>query len=202
MRLFPQLPPTVIDRYDRAAWTTIPFDLQLTDVGGASRLRGQDAVAWVRVTSGEVRWQGDGGRTMRDQTFFVTPGGAPNTDVTFQNRVVAPDATGTAVSEEGNALAAADVSSITYAVYDYDSATPSTPVVAATALTASTVFIALTDDNAWNEDSTGCNFRHTFGGSVFTSEGHTYVVVYTVTLTGGKKRVWSWKHHVYRLTPA
>lgn len=139
---------------------------------------------------------------MRDQASFVTEGGMPNTDYTFQNRVVAPDATGTTVSEEGNAVAAADVSSITYTVYDYDSATPSTPVVSATSLTPATVFITLVDDNAWNKDSTGCNFRHTFGSSVFTSEKHTYGIVYTLTLTGGKKRVWQWKHYTFAVTPS
>ena len=77
-----------------------------------------------------------------------------------------------------------DVSSISYSVYDLNSATPSTPIAGPTSVTVATaVFDTLQD---WTLDSVGYNLSVTLPAAVTANRGTaTLWVVLTITLTGG-----------------
>ena len=102
-------------------------------------------------------------------------------------RMTARDATGewTGVAGEGNWLKQADLSAITCAIFDLDSATPST------ALSTPTVTIAtaiqdtpVTNGKIWAEDSIGYNFLHDLAATAFPTGGRNYRVEYKFTTTG------------------
>jgi len=125
----------------------------------------------------------------------ITEGPAGN-DVSFQTRLIAKDGTGTAVDEEGPAIKIADVSTIDCVVYDLDS--ESTEPIAHPIITSAAVLDTLTDDDIWQEDTTGRNFLHTVPGNVF-QKAHNYLVVYTITLTGGTVFKWGHRHQAVLL---
>jgi hypothetical protein len=104
-------------------------------------------------------------------------------------RVVAADATGTTVEEEGNIIVAADVSVITCQVYrGTTTATPTTP-----AITAAAFLGALTDDDTWTKDTTGRSFEYMVPGAQF-SAADVYFILFSVTLTSGEVVKW-WHQH-------
>lgn len=108
---------------------------------------------------------------------------------TVLGRITARDGSGSAtgVDGEGNWLEQADIDTITYKVFDRDSDTPDTPVVAETSLTVADVMLdtPVTTAVIWTKDTTGYNFIHDIAASVFTTGGHQYEVEYKVTTTGG-----------------
>jgi len=129
--------------------------------------------------------------------------GPVGNDASFQARVVAKDATGSTVTDEGKAVRQADCSSITCTVYDLNSSTPGTAVATPSITIAGAISDTLTDDAIWlPNDSVGRNFLHTVAGSIITAAGHTYRVVYTLTLTGGTVIKWGHEHAAVGLAPA
>jgi hypothetical protein len=130
--------------------------------------------------------------------------GPVGADATFQARVPAVGATGTAVANEGNCISPSDVASIACSIFDLSGTTPGT-AVASPAIT-SAAFTVLTLDNYWSEgdlplDAIGRNFWYTVAGSVFSIGQHMYRVVLTVTLNGGGKVEWGHEHYAVALTP-
>ena len=102
-------------------------------------------------------------------------------------RVTARDATGayTNVSGEGNWLKVADLSTITCAVYDLDSATPTTATVSPTVTVATAIQdTPVTDGKIWDVDEIGYNFIHDLASTVFSAGGHLYRIEYKFTTTG------------------
>lgn len=100
-------------------------------------------------------------------------------------RLVGKDGTGTAITGEGKPFKQADISTITYGVYDITGA--AAVVAAGTSITVSAViFDTLQTDSFWTVDSTnGYNFLHTIAASSFPTGNSEYAVEYTFTLTGG-----------------
>ena len=82
---------------------------------------------------------------------------------------------------DGTAIAQADVSTITYAVYDTHSTTKNTATTSGSVVVADDVFDTLQTDSRWSVDSTGYNFRHDIAATVFTVGGHVYEVEYKFT---------------------
>lgn len=127
--------------------------------------------------------------------------GPVGNDVLFQNRVVAPDGTGTSVTFESNCITAADVSSIACTVYDVDSGDLDSQGTAVPITTAA--ILALAIPNEWqNKDTVGRNFRHQVAGSYFSQPDHTYRVVYAITTAAGTKLQWAHEHTATSLVPS
>lgn len=140
-------------------------------------------------------------------TRLTSSRGPVGNDATFQARLVAQGGTGTAVTNEGNAVVQADVNTVSYAVYDLNASTPSTAVTSGSLTVSDVILNTLTDDNIWNAlgDLTGRNFIHTVAGSVFSTADHTYRVLYTVVLTvgaGGSTMIFGFDHYAERMVPA
>lgn len=107
---------------------------------------------------------------------------------TCLGRLTAEDGTGewTGVNGEGNFLKQADISTITCAVFDLDSSTPTTAASTPTVTISSAIQDPpVTDGKIWDVDDIGYNFKHTLASTVFTTGGHRYRVEYKTTLTGG-----------------
>lgn len=85
----------------------------------------------------------------------------------------------------GTAITQATITSITYAVYDLSTTTPTTAVISGTLVVASTVFDTLQTDARWTADSTGYNFLHAMPATAFPTGKHQYKVEYKVTPTSG-----------------
>lgn len=110
-------------------------------------------------------------------------------DATVLGRVTSRDATGdpTGSPGEGSFLKQADLTSISYAVYDLDSATPTTAVVGSS-LTVSAVIVdtPVLTDVLWTLDPYGYNFLHDIAAAAFPTGGHRYRAEYKFTTTGSK----------------
>ena len=110
-------------------------------------------------------------------------------DCTVLGRVTARDGTGawTGVDGEGNFLKQADLSTITCAVYDLDSATPTTAVATPTVTISSAVLdTPVTTTVLWKLDPYGYNFIHDLPNTAFPTGGHRYRAEYKFTTTGSK----------------
>lgn len=121
-----------------------------------------------------------------DQPFAVT--WREDGSATVLGRLTARNGTGaaTGVAGEGNWLKQADVSTITCAVYDLDSATPSTAISTPTVTVSSAVLdTPVTTTVLWTVDTTGYNFIHDLAATAFPTGSRRYSVEYKVTLTGG-----------------
>jgi hypothetical protein len=90
------------------------------------------------------------------------------------------------VGVDGSNMTQSAVSTITCAVFDLGSATPETAVSTPTVTKASTVFDTLQTDGRWTKDTTGYNFRHTIGATVFSGGGKRYGIEYKFTPTSGE----------------
>ena len=87
---------------------------------------------------------------------------------------------------EGSFVTQADVSSITYSIFDKDGDTPDTAI--ATGTLDKTVVIldsVVTSKATWTKDAYGYNFKHSFGVGAFPTGRHRYEVEYILTLTDG-----------------
>lgn len=116
---------------------------------------------------------------------------------TLLARVCARDATGaaTGVRGEGRWLKQADLSSISYSVFDRSSSTPETATSGPTSLTISTVIqdTPVTNGEIWDVDEVGYNFVADMAGTLFPTGGHQYSVEVTFTTTGGTTWTEEWK---------
>lgn len=92
----------------------------------------------------------------------------------------------------GQAAVQADITSIAYAAFNEDSATPDTALVSTTVATTDVVFNTLQNDNRWKDrsgipiDSVGYNFRHTLSSTIFATPSKLTAVEYLFTPTTGQ----------------
>jgi len=108
-----------------------------------------------------------------------------NGSATVYGLLVSRDGSGATVDGQGRYLKRADISSITYAVWDDDNLT--TAVATGIVTISSSVFDTPqtnSDDPIWKY-SHGFNFRHDLGPSNFPTGDHTYTVEYKITGAGG-----------------
>lgn len=121
---------------------------------------------------------------------------APGNDVTFQARICANEGTGADVTEEGDALKQADVSTISRTVYQQTSSAGewTTIISGPTSLTVSNVISdTLSNGNEqWTLDSIGRNFADTV--TVFDTANYVYGLRYKITLTSGSVIVLLYQH--------
>ena len=110
---------------------------------------------------------------------------------TVLGRITARDGTGTAtgVNGEGNWLKQADISTITCAVFDLSSSTPTTAIATPTVTIATHVLdTPVTTNVLWTQETgtvTGYNFLHDLPASAFPTGEHIYRAEYKITTTGG-----------------
>lgn len=101
-------------------------------------------------------------------------------------RVSSPVSTGSAtgVPGEGNWTMRADLSSISYVVYDETSEEQS---VSSTSITVSSAIVdtPVTSNANWPNDSTGYNFTHAVPSSAFRGGCSNAMIEYTFTYTNG-----------------
>lgn len=111
--------------------------------------------------------------------------GIEDTAATFMARIYASD---------GAAAQQADVSSITYDVFDtYDG----TQIADDVSLTVSAVvFDTLQTGGPWTLDSTGYNFKTTLAGTRFPTGGRTYRVEFKFTMSDAAVTHAVWDHYV------
>lgn len=96
----------------------------------------------------------------------------------------------TGVSGEGNWIKQADLTSITWKMFDASSTTPDTAIATGT-FTISSVVIdtPVTSTANWTGNSVGYNFLAIMAASNFPTGGHQYELEVTVTTTGGYVQV-------------
>ncbi|HYE70399.1 MAG TPA: hypothetical protein VD932_02625 [Aquabacterium sp.] len=116
---------------------------------------------------------------------FVEARWRENSAATVYGILTARDGSGDAIDGKGRYLKQADISSITYAVWDDDDL--STAVATGTVTKTTSIFdtpqtSAL--DPVWKY-SRGYNFRHDLGPSCFPTGDRVYTVEYKITTTGG-----------------
>ena len=115
------------------------------------------------------------GRNLINQSWVFEDGGA-----TCLARVV---------GHSGAAITQASLSTITCAVYDLDSATPDTAVVAPTVTISTSVFDTLQGaagaDARWTTDQTGYNFLFALPATSFPTGKHKYAVEFKFTPASG-----------------
>lgn len=106
-------------------------------------------------------------------------------DASIMGRITARNGGGasTGVDGEGNWVQQADVSTVTYEMFDLDA--PTTAYASGTLVVATVIDDTPTDDNVWTKDGTGYNFVHDIAASNFTDSGSIVRIEYTVTLAGG-----------------
>lgn len=80
----------------------------------------------------------------------------------------------------------ADITSITYAIYDLDSNAPESAIGSGTLTVANVVFDTLQTDAVWTKDSTGYNFSHAIPEAELPNGGHRHRIVYTWTPVSGE----------------
>src|SRR5262245_38045281 len=117
-----------------------------------------------------------------------------------RRRVLAKDGTGDPVpGEEGKLILSADVSQVSYTVYELEGPTPKEPVAGPADLSVGQViFNTLQTD--WNVDPIGYNFQCTVPAAVFTDRtGGTLRLVVLITLTSGNGFQLPWDLQVENL---
>lgn len=110
---------------------------------------------------------------------------------TLLGRVTSRDGTGAVQSSGRKLLKQADLSSVTWKVFDLSSAAPDTAIVSATLTIASVIFDTLQTD--WDVDTTGYTFKYDVASTVFTEGGHEYQAEVKFTTTGGTVAWGRWK---------
>jgi hypothetical protein len=99
-----------------------------------------------------------------------------------------------AVGADGSPITQATISTVVYSIYllddqDPDSRTAVTGHVAVSLTVSDVIFDTLQDDDLWDKDDTGYNFRHTPDltlGNIFAVAGRLYLIEYTLTPTSGQ----------------
>ena len=110
-------------------------------------------------------------RSLISQFQAFEDGGA-----TFMARVLGND---------GAAITQSSISTITCAVYDLSTSTPTVAILAPSLVVATVVFDTLQTDARWTADATGYNFLHAMPATAFPTGKHTYKVEYKVTPASG-----------------
>lgn len=96
----------------------------------------------------------------------------------------------TGIAGEGNWAEPADISTITYAVYDVSEADAA--IIAATSVTVADVVLdpPVTSTALWSGNAVGYNFKHRIPKTAFP-ENHVYRIEYTFTPTAGATYAWT-----------
>lgn len=89
---------------------------------------------------------------------------------------------GYVVGPAGAALDQADVSSITYAVFDREKGKQ---ITSGSLTVADVIFDTLQTPAIWTRDTTGYNFRHDAGPATMPEASRWYRFEYKITLTSG-----------------
>lgn len=108
------------------------------------------------------------------------------------------------VDEDGSAITQSDIDSATYTIYlvddsDPDSQTAVTGHTDESLTVADVIYDSLQDDELWDVDATGYNFRHVIDVSeneAFAVAGRAYRVVAELTPSSGQKILVRFKLHV------
>ncbi|MHC4406018.1 MAG: hypothetical protein ACYTG0_40795 [Planctomycetota bacterium] len=108
------------------------------------------------------------------------------------------------VGADGAALVQSNLSSAKYTAYllddnDPDAATPVAGHTDAAVAVASLIYDALQNDDLWDVDETGYNFKHVLDVSVnqvFTTAGRAYRIVFELTPTSGQVILVRFRIHV------
>lgn len=98
------------------------------------------------------------------------------------------------VGADGSAIQQADIASAKYTVYlldetDPDAATAVTGHTDAAVAVASLIFDALQNDDLWDVDATGYNFKHLLNitaNQAFATAGRVYRIVFELTPAAGQ----------------
>lgn len=101
---------------------------------------------------------------------------------------------GRVVGADGSAIQQADVSTITYTVALLDETDPDSETAVEghedeSCVVADTIFDTLQDDDLWEVDAIGFNFRHVVAVSenpAFATAGRNYRIVFTFTPVAGE----------------
>lgn len=96
----------------------------------------------------------------------------------------------------GNLLVAADISQITYEVFDVEGTDPNTPIQSGN-LTVAVALHELKRDARWGEDQEGYNFDHTISATTFPTAGKTYTLRYLFYTAGDPSPVAALVYSVY-----
>ncbi len=91
----------------------------------------------------------------------------------------------TTVGALGTPYTQSSFSTITYSVFDKNSATPDTAIGGHSAASLTVSAVVYNTMQGWDVDSTGYNFLHTIAGTAFATGGHVYMVEHKYTLTTG-----------------
>lgn len=78
----------------------------------------------------------------------------------------------------------ADISSITYKVFDIDNS--NTETATGTLTVSDVIFDTLQTDARWSVDTTGYNFRHEVPATAFPTGGNRYQIEYKCTPASGQ----------------
>ena len=108
------------------------------------------------------------------------------------------------VGADGTAIVRANLASAEYTAYlldetDPDSATPITGHAGVAVSVSSLVYDSLQNDDLWDTDDTGYNFKHILdvtGNQVFTTAGRIYRVVFSLTPNSGQVILVRFRIHV------
>lgn len=90
---------------------------------------------------------------------------------------------------DGSNAQQADITSITYSVFDVTGKTPDTAISGhsgASLTVADVIFDALQTDSRWTKDTTGYNFRQNIAATAFPTGNHVYEVEYKFTPATGE----------------
>ena len=117
-------------------------------------------------------------------------------DATILGRVTARDATGawTGIAGEGNWLKQADLSTITYAVFNLDGVTPTTATTSGSVTISTSIYdTPVTDQKIWDLDEIGYNFLFDVAATVFATANNRYKIECKFTNTAGKVGAGVWE---------
>lgn len=106
---------------------------------------------------------------------------------TLLARVAGLNGTGDSTGKDGEGKfhRQADFSSIERKVFDLDGDTPDTPADETTLTVSDVILDTPVNDNVWNRDDIGYNFKNVLPPALIPVGNHVYSVQYKFTLTGG-----------------
>lgn len=90
------------------------------------------------------------------------------------------------VGNDAADLQQADVTGISYKIFDLDSATPGTATATGTCVVATVIKDTLQTDDRWTVDSTGYNFIEATAASLWPTGDHRYRIEYIFDPVSGE----------------